>query len=151
MVSAIAPGSSLLRLIAACTVDGIVPRLPEPADWCTIGAVDTGNRGRALALLRDGLQVLTAVESPEGRPEFHVSVSALTGIPTHPRRAPTDQEMEFVRGAFGMGGADEDNHGPGVCRHLWLDVGKSRQEPCACKQDEQRIVEGDRVRFEEEQ
>lgn len=90
----------------------------------------------------DGLQVLSAVEDLDdlGRPlhpEYHVSVSVLTGLaPPHERRTPKDEEMEIVRRDFGMGAADEYNHGPGIVRHLWLDVGADAQEACPCKTDE---------------
>ena len=100
-----------------------------------------------------GIGVLSAVEmveqNPPGSgivmPHYHVSATHQGGVP----RACTDQEMEEVRAAFDMGGAEEDNHGPGIARHLWIMVGRDREPECPCKQDEDRIVEGDRVRYEE--
>jgi len=63
-------------------------------------------------------------------------------------RACTDEEMERVRQAFGLAGAEEDNHGPGIARHLWIVCGREKEPPCPCKQDEQRTVEGPRVRHD---
>lgn len=94
----------------------------------------------------DGLSVLSAVEDPEGPEEFHLS--AVCFINATKQRVCTDEEMERVRADFGMGGAEEDNHGPGNARHLWLRTDKDTQEECPCKQDEERVVEGSRVRYE---
>lgn len=105
----------------------------------------------ALAWQNGGLCVFSAVEAPEGFPEFHISVTVLTGLAYPKSRCATDQELELVRGEFGMGGAEEDNHGPGIARHLWLKVGADRQDACPCKADEERTVEGDRVRHDEAQ
>lgn len=84
-------------------------------------------------LHESGISALSAIDvvqrNPPGSglvvPHFHVSArhNPLVGAP----RACTDQQMEIVRAAFDMGGAEEDNHGPGVVRHLWLEVGRDRQ------------------------
>ena len=98
-----------------------------------------------------GVFVLSSVDIAEtskgtgiAMPHWHVSASQLwpkVGICT-------DQHMERVRADFGMGGAHEDNHGKGKVRHLWLLGGATKEEECACKQDEERTVEGDRVRHD---
>lgn len=99
------------------------------------------------------LQALSSVDVAEDTesglllPHWHVSVVARRSPGFEPSTA-TDEEVERVRAAFGLGGAEEDNHGSGVARHLWLVCGRSRQPDCPCKQDEDRIVEGDRVRYE---
>lgn len=67
----------------------------------------------------------------------------------YPPRACTDQEMELVRAAFELGGAEEDNHGKGIARHLWAVVGRDREPKCPCKQDQDAIAEGPRVRHDE--
>lgn len=77
-------------------------------------------------------------------PHFHVSATF-----QEPRRACTDQELEFVREAFSLGTAEEDNHGPGIARHLWILCGRLREPVCPCKKDEIRTVEGHRVRHDE--
>lgn len=102
---------------------------------------------------RDGLKVLTAVESVEKNPpgsglvipHFHVSATRHTTPRAY--RTCTDQEIEMVRRDFDMGGAEEDNHGAGKARHLWLacDREGDREPECPCKQDEDVLVEGDRV------
>ena len=123
-----------------------IPHLRPVGKWLGPAPVQTPV-GPAAAYRLEQLCVLSAVESPEGYPEYHVSVSCLQM--DFSRRVATDEEMERVRSAFGCGGAEEDNHGAGIVRHLWLRVGSTKQDPCPCKQDEERIVEGDRVRFEE--
>lgn len=101
-----------------------------------------------------GLFVLSATEiaeqNPPGSglaaPHYHVSATWRAGLP----RTCTDEEMERVREAFGLAGAEEDNHGQGIARHLWILCGREKEPTCACKQDEQRTVEGDRVRYDVE-
>ncbi len=129
----------------------IAPKRPRDIRrWQLHGRRQLPDIGSVVLLWRcDGIQVLSAVESPEGFPEFHVSVTVLTGLEYPEKRCATDQELELVRAAFEMGGAEEDNHGKGIARHLWLKVGSHRQDACACKQDEERTVEGDRVRHDE--
>ena len=104
-----------------------------------------GTTGMCKVWMHDeGIAVLSAVEWVNGqdhdyRYEYHVSVSYRRGV------AP-DEIMERVRADFDMGGADEDNHSPGVVRHLWLWIDAEKQDPCACVQDEDQVQEGDRVR-----
>jgi len=105
-----------------------------------------------------GLQVISAVEVVPDvgaagplSPHFHIScVRRVPGMVVGSRvnEVCSDEELERVRAGFGMGGAEEDNHGEGSARHLWLKVGASTQPECPCKQDEDKIVEGDRVRYE---
>jgi hypothetical protein len=97
----------------------------------------------------DPIQVLSAVELAEEEaiglilPSYHVSAVVIDahGAPT---RSCTDSELDIVREAFQMDGADEDNHGHGLVRHLWLAVGARVEDPCACKQDEPTTVDGPR-------
>lgn len=103
-----------------------------------------------------GLQVLSAIDiaddpaNPGAPPRayWHVSVMA-RGVLFGMLSIATDEQLERVRSAFDMGGAEEDNHGPGKARHLWLACGSTRQPDCACKTDEDRHADGARVRFEE--
>jgi hypothetical protein len=96
------------------------------------------------------LQVISAVEAVEDPevglivPSFHVSALAI-GPGGRPARACTDAELDRVREAFQMDGADEDNHGRGLARHLWLRVGARVEDPCACKQDEPTAADGPRL------
>jgi hypothetical protein len=125
--------------------------------WLGVYPLPTGGQAHGWSHDEHWLRCLSAVEmveqNPPGSglvvPHFHVSVTfscALTGV----RRAATDQEVELVRAAFGLAGAEEDNHGPGIARHLWIACGREKEPACPCKQDEQRIGEGDRVRHEPE-
>lgn len=136
------------------------PHLPRPLrahgrGWRWMGAypLPTGIVAQGFTHDDHGIRCLSAVEiveqNPPGSglmvPHYHVSATFTT--PTS-RRACTDQELELVREAFGLAGAEEDNHGPGIARHLWIACGREKEPECPCKQDEQRIVEGDRVRHE---
>jgi hypothetical protein len=71
-------------------------------------------------------------------PHFHVSVS----IPSENRR-PNDDEMDVVRADFDMEDAEEDNHSPGVARHLFRPVHLPRGTVglCECKEDEEIVTE----------
>jgi len=94
------------------------------------------------------IQVLSATEIVEDAetnlilPSYHVSCVIIDR--TGPCRACSDEELASVREAFQMDGADEDNHGKGLARHLWLRVGARVEDPCPCKQDEPTTVDGPR-------
>lgn len=123
------------------------PKDPKGKDWKCLGKNHLGTMW-----VKGPLTCLCAVELVGGGPgdpsrwQHHVSASWRPIL--SPARTCTDQEMEEVRAAFDMGGAEEDNHGPGIVRHLWLTVGQDREPECPCKQDEVRTVEGDRVRHD---
>jgi hypothetical protein len=91
---------------------------------------------------RAGLHVISALEVasyPDGQgegPQWHVSVSK-------GGKRPKDKELRAALRAFGMVGAEEDNHHPGVARHLWLPVDPSRRVDCECKEEEALITEPD--------
>lgn len=118
------------------------PKLPNNLLWIFAREMPTGVAYIGIGP-RSGFQVISAVEVVERNegvvevPHFHVSTCY--GSDPQMRRTCTDEEMERVRADFSMGGAEEDNHGPGIVRHLWLECGKSRQSDCACKTDEPRI------------
>lgn len=135
-------------------------RLPTPLratgrGWILVGNVALRDGLRAVGWLHSGLGVscLSVVEmvetNPPGSgliaPHYHVSATHRAGqVP----RICTDEEMERVREAFGLARAEEDNHGEGIARHLWILCGREREPECPCKKDEQRVVEGDRVRHD---
>lgn len=87
--------------------------------------------------------VLSALEDAElpdrsGRgPQWHVSVSQFGS-----GRA-TDDECAEVLSDFGLLGAEEDNHHPGVARHFWMPVDPVHRVDCECKADEVIVVEPD--------
>lgn len=82
----------------------------------------------AMALLPDG--------SGEVGLQWHLSFS---------RRGhrPGKRDVVRVRTVFGMKEAEEDNHHPGVARHLWLVVDPARRVDCECKATEVTVVERD--------
>ncbi len=132
-----------------------LPLRPSGPGWTLVRRVKLATGHEADGWLNGdvGAACLSCVEiveqNPPGSgivaPHYHVSA-------THPfgpvRRACTDEEMERVRAAFGLAGAEEDNHGDGIARHLWILCGREREPACPCKQDEQRTVEGPRVRHD---
>jgi len=92
----------------------------------------------------DGLVVISSLnhaylpgtQDTEIGPQWHVSVS----------RAPERSlvaDVERVVECFGMPAFDEDNHHPGIARHLWCPVDERYRQGCECKLTEQLIVDGD--------
>lgn len=81
-------------------------------------------------------------------PQNHVSVSIYGGHTPTKRRA-TDEEISLVRREFDMDDAEEDNHSPGVARHLFLPLHLPRGTVgiCECKDDEEQVVEADGYRW----
>lgn len=80
---------------------------------------------------------LVVAEMPDGRgegPQWHVSVSSGGA---RPNRA----EVREALAAFGMAGAEEDNHLPGRARHFWRPVDPARRVVCECKSSEVTVVE----------
>ena len=82
-------------------------------------------------------------------PQWHISVSVRTGDRANPARRATDGELRATAACFWMTGAEEDNHHPGVARHLWLPVDPSRRVDCECKVAEAVVVEPDGYRYSE--
>lgn len=125
---------------------------PAGREWRPLGRVQLESGPALVWQHESGVCCLSTVEmveqNPPGSgivaPHFHVSATWRGGLP----RTCTDQEMEVVRAGFGLAGAEEGNHGAGIARHLWILVGRQREPECPCKQDEQRTVEGPRVRYD---
>lgn len=122
----------------------ITERLPRDSSWTQIDtglppgyAVTSASRWVSGPILV--LSALENAEYPDGDgtgPQWHLSISNLgkRPKPKHVRRA--------LR-AFGMAGAELDNHEPGVAEHYWLPVDPARRVDCQCKEDEDTIVEPD--------
>lgn len=95
-----------------------------------------------------GLVVISSAMDAEYQgvvvPHNHVSVA----LHDH-RRRPNDKEMGWVRADFDMEDAEEDNHLPGVARHLFLPLHLPRgtEGICDCKADETLVVEPDGFRW----
>lgn len=87
---------------------------------------------------------LELAKAPDGRGDviwqWHMSIS-------HRGDRPTELEVKRALGAFGMVGAEEDNHHPGGARHFWRPVDPSRRVDCECKEDEAIVVEPDGYRW----
>ncbi|RTL25812.1 MAG: hypothetical protein EKK55_08790 [Rhodocyclaceae bacterium] len=131
-------------------------KVPVSPRWRFIQFVPASPMGDiGMAWMHDtGIGVLSSVDVAEVNPpkagivapHFHVSAT----FRSNPPRACTDQEMEVVRASFDMGGADEDNHGPGIARHLWMLCGRDREPACPCRADEQQVTVGPRTTTIEE-
>lgn len=97
----------------------------------------------------DGLVVLSAVEvshlpgSGEPAklgPQWHVSVSRRTGG-TNARCRATNADLVRVASAFDLPTFDEDNHHPGIARHLWCPIADEYRHACECKLTERTVVD----------
>lgn len=73
-------------------------------------------------------------------PQWHVSISRVSV--SGQKRAGATQVRLALR-AFGMVGAEEDNHHPGLARHFWLPVDPAYRGVCECKAEEVVVVEPD--------
>lgn len=69
-------------------------------------------------------------------PQDHMSVS-------QGGHRPAKRALAMALAAFGMTGAEEDNHHPGVARHFWRPVDPAHRVACECKEDEALVVEPD--------
>lgn len=84
------------------------------------------------------VSVLENAELPDGTgvgPQWHVSVSARGGRPSR-------AELRRALADFGMSGAEEDNHHPGIARHFWRPVDAVHRVACQCKTTETTVVDG---------
>lgn len=93
--------------------------------------------------VRGKVSVISALEiadypdgSGEKGPQWHLSIAALG------RRA-SDTQVRQALADFGMVGAEEDNHEPGIARHFWRPVDPARRTDCECKESEMVVVEPD--------
>ena len=68
--------------------------------------------------------------------QWHISV-------TRRGERPTATDVLKALRAFGLVGAEEDNHHPGAARHFWLVVDPARRVTCDCKEDEVTVREPD--------
>lgn len=83
------------------------------------------------------LSALANAEYPDGNgagPQWHISIGA------GGKRAKPKQLRRALR-AFGMVGAEQDNHHPGVARHYWRPVDPAHRVECSCKTDETVITD----------
>ena len=91
--------------------------------------------GKVLAL--SSWQMAEAPDNPaETVPHWLVSVSENGG-------RPSDRSTQRVRIDFALEGALEDNHHPGIARHLWMPEDPARRGQCHCQTDETVVTEPD--------
>lgn len=75
--------------------------------------------------------------------QWLVSVSRpAPGVMTPPTHA-SDDDLRRVVECFAMPAFDEDNHHPGIARHLWCPQDETARLACECKISETLIVEDD--------
>jgi len=127
----------------------IQPKQPRPGSaWKFLRRVDLPGEP-SNQYFNGTLGVLSGGTDMEYRgiivPTFHVSAS----VPDQDRRA-TDAEMDIVRRDFDMEDAEEDNHSPGVARHLFrpAHLPKGTVGICGCKEDEEEVVEPDGYKWQ---
>lgn len=128
----------------------IPPLRPKGEDWLRMPDMPLRySMGYECEVWKHGglqLGVMSAVEVATDKdgidrgPEYHISISKHDA--PRPRRC-TSEEARFVLGAFGLEGAEEDNHVPnGVVRNFWRAVAEPMVGlECACKADEPAIRE----------
>lgn len=91
-----------------------------------------------LLAISDLTQALLPGADGVAGPTWHISVSR-RGPNTHP----TNDDLRRVIDAFEMPGFDEDNHFPGVARHLFCPVDERYRGACECKLTETLITDAD--------
>lgn len=119
--------------------EGVLPKRPLSGNWAHTGRLQLGLGGTLTERWElGGIVALSDVSAPEGKPEWHVSVTDRGGIADA-------LVMAQVRRDFGMVDAQEDNHGKGKARHLWLVVPERDRRPdCHCVNEAPPNVEGER-------
>lgn len=125
------------------------PAAPIDPEWIhrcgptTCGMVTQQVGAETHAYRRGDVCVLSSAELAEYQglvcPHNHVSVSVLRD------GRPSDAELHWVRHAFDMLDAEEDNHQPGRIRNLFLPLHLPRGTVgvCDCKEDEEQVTEAD--------
>lgn len=110
--------------------------------WKSVGtlAASAWSRTSSGVFVISSLQM---AELPSGKgtgPQWHVSVSRLG-------KRPRDIDVRAALRAFGLVGAEEDNHHPGIARQFWLPVDPRHRVDCECKAEEEVVVEADGYRW----
>jgi hypothetical protein len=105
--------------------------------------------GHSVWRRRDVLAISTLVmaAAPDGSkdiiPQWHISFA---NTEVEGKRC-SDIECKQALACFGIAGAEEDNHEPGVARHFWMPVDPKRRVDCECKETEKTITEPDGHRW----
>lgn len=86
------------------------------------------------------ISALEMAESPRGTgetiPQWHISI-------TDRGRRPKPNHVRRALRAFGMVGAEEDNHHPGMARNFWQPVDPAHRVDCECKEEDVIVKEPD--------
>lgn len=114
-------------------------RSPGPG-WVCLGY---DSRAKGTAWHRGLIRVLSSlrvdIELPDGSgtgPQWHVSIS-------RSGKRPKQRDVHAALRAFGMLGAEQDNHHPGVAQHYFMPVDPAHRVACECKTTEDTVVEKD--------
>lgn len=98
--------------------------------------------------MRNGIVAMSTLElaeAPDGKgdsiPQWHISFSR------GGEERCADREVNQALVCFGLVGAEEDNHHPGIARHFWMPLDPSRRVDCECKASEKTIVDADGYRW----
>lgn len=103
----------------------------------------------------DGLRVTSGLHQtelpgsgtpPKIGPTWLVVVSR-SPVPGGPRCTVTDDDLRRVIEGFAMPAHDEDNHHPGIARHLFCPVDEQYRNACECKFTETEVVEPNGYRW----
>jgi hypothetical protein len=100
----------------------------------------TSHRGLVVISSRVDAE-LPGTDHLEG-PQWQLSVSSARSRADRTMR-PTDVDMLYVVDAFTLPAFDEDNHHPGIARHLWCPIDERYRSACECKVNERLVVEPD--------
>ncbi len=121
-------------------------RDPSEPGWVDRGPAPPQIAGRGRIWQRGDVRVISALEVAEypdgsGRgPQWHVSIS-------RGGQRPRPRDVKRALRAFGLVGAEEDNHHPGNARHFWRPLDATKRVDCECKATEDTIVEPDGYRW----
>lgn len=81
------------------------------------------------------------------RDESRIIQQWIISISRKGNRRPTIREVRRVLRDFNMWPAEEDNHERGQARKFWMPVDPAERVDCACKADEETVVEPDGYRW----
>lgn len=111
------------------------PRTPTASGWIRVALVENGSVWESGPLRV--ISTLDQAELPDRAgigPQWHVSI-------TRRGRRPHPKDVRRALRAFGLVGAEEDNHHPGNARHFWRPVDPSHRVECECKEDEVLVTD----------
>lgn len=128
------------------------PAYPRSSKWHELPSPTPNTRAFIRMRRKWSLCAITEVFEGDGGWEWIVSTSRRENGKT--LRA-TEDDMREIRHAFGMLGAEEDNHGietkrgyrGGAVRMLFMRIDPEKRIDCECKETERVVVEPDGFTF----